>query len=39
MPKNDFDKLGDMIKSLRNERNLLQQQVIEFQSVLSGQRV
>ena len=36
--KNDFDKLGDMIKSLRNERNLLQQQVIELQSALSVQK-
>lgn len=38
MHKTDFDKLGDMIKSLRNERNLLQQQVTELQSALSVQK-
>jgi len=37
--KGDFDKLGDMIKSLRNERNLLQNQVTELQSVLDVQKV
>jgi len=36
--KNDFDKLGDMIKSLRNERSLLQNQVTELQSALSVQK-
>jgi|GEM_PF-2827801 len=38
MHKTDFEKLGNMIKSLRNERNLLQNQVTELQSVVDVQK-
>lgn len=36
--KNDFNKLRDMINSLRKERNLIQQQVTELQAVVDVQK-
>lgn len=34
----DFDKLGEMGKSLKNERDQLQHQVTELQSVVDVQK-
>lgn len=36
--KTDFEKLGEMVKSLKNERDQLHHQVTELQSVVDVQK-